>query len=74
MKCKIKIKREHLTSEHIIINTPAGYHVFYGGDLLGVKEKADYLEELGNNVIYFNTKKYVIILIKIQLITNKDNH
>ena len=27
---------------------------FYGGDLYGVKEKLDYLQELGVNAIYFN--------------------
>ena len=29
-------------------------HRFYGGDLKGVLDKLDYLEELGINVIYFN--------------------
>ncbi len=29
-------------------------HRFYGGDLKGVLDKLDYLEELGVNVIYFN--------------------
>ena len=27
---------------------------FYGGDLAGVQEKLDYLQELGVEVIYFN--------------------
>ncbi|MDX1687674.1 MAG: glycoside hydrolase family 13 protein [Candidatus Promineifilaceae bacterium] len=30
------------------------YHGFKGGDLLGVLEKLDYLEDLGINAIYFN--------------------
>lgn len=33
---------------------PPTYHGFKGGDLLGVLEKLDYLEELGVNAIYFN--------------------
>ena len=30
------------------------YRVFYGGDLKGVMDKLDYLQELGVDVIYFN--------------------
>ena len=30
------------------------YHGFQGGDLLGVMEKLDYLQDLGINAIYFN--------------------
>ena len=30
------------------------YRVFYGGDLKGVMEKLDYLQELGVEVLYFN--------------------
>ena len=31
-----------------------GVHEFYGGDLQGVREKLDYLQELGVEVLYFN--------------------
>lgn len=30
------------------------YHCVYGGDLVGVREKLDYLQDLGVEVIYFN--------------------
>ena len=33
---------------------PSGVHEFYGGDLQGVLDKLDYLQELGVEVIYFN--------------------
>lgn len=33
---------------------PKDVHRFYGGDLQGVMDKLDYLEELGVEVIYFN--------------------
>lgn len=33
---------------------PMDVHNFYGGDLQGVKDKLDYLQELGIEVIYFN--------------------
>jgi len=45
---------EHLLNNDNLIETPAGYHAFYGGDLRGVKEKIDYLEQLGITAIYFN--------------------
>ncbi len=35
-------------------HTPPTSHGFKGGDLLGVVERLDYLEELGINAIYFN--------------------
>ena len=35
-------------------NARPTYHGFKGGDLLGVLEKLDYLEDLGVNAIYFN--------------------
>lgn len=35
-------------------DAPPTYHGFKGGDLLGVLEKLDYLEDLGVNAIYFN--------------------
>ena len=31
-----------------------GYRWFYGGDLVGVREKLDYLQSLGVEVLYFN--------------------
>ena len=31
-----------------------GVREFYGGDLQGVLDKMDYLQELGVDVIYFN--------------------
>ena len=33
---------------------PPTYHAFQGGDLLGIIEKLDYLQELGINAIYLN--------------------
>jgi neopullulanase len=35
-------------------NTPPTHHGFKGGDLVGVIEKLDYLQELGITAIYFN--------------------
>lgn len=35
-------------------DAPPTYHGFKGGDLLGVVEKLDYLQDLGVNAIYFN--------------------
>jgi neopullulanase len=35
-------------------DTPPTHHGFKGGDLFGVIEKLDYLQELGINAIYFN--------------------
>lgn len=35
-------------------DTPPTVHGFKGGDLLGVVEKLDYLQDLGINAIYFN--------------------
>jgi cyclomaltodextrinase len=35
-------------------NSPPSVHGFKGGDLLGVYDKLDYLEDLGINAIYFN--------------------
>jgi len=35
-------------------NTPPNPHGFKGGDLYGVTEKLEYLEDLGINAIYFN--------------------
>lgn len=35
-------------------DTPPTMHGFKGGDLIGVYEKLDYLEDLGINAIYFN--------------------
>ncbi len=34
--------------------SPPDYHSFQGGDLFGITEKLDYLEELGINAIYLN--------------------
>ncbi len=45
---------EQLTDDDNSIHPEAGYYAYYGGDLIGVKEKIPYLEELGINVIYFN--------------------
>ncbi len=45
---------EQLSERDNSIHPPAGYYAFYGGDLLGVKEKIPYLQELGINAIYFN--------------------
>ena len=30
------------------------YNSFYGGDIKGIKDKLDYLEDLGVTIIYFN--------------------
>ncbi|MBM7623613.1 alpha amylase N-terminal ig-like domain-containing protein [Sporohalobacter salinus] len=36
------------------IHPKAGYYVFYGGDLQGIKQKIPYLKRLGINAIYLN--------------------
>ncbi len=45
---------EQLSDEDNAIHPPAGYYAYYGGDLLGVKDKIPYLQELGINAVYFN--------------------
>lgn len=38
----------------ILENDPQRFYTFYGGDLVGVKQKIPYLKELGITCIYFN--------------------
>ena len=49
-----QIKANKFTDENREIHPKSGWHILYGGDLQGVSESIDYLNELGINAIYFN--------------------
>jgi alpha-glucosidase len=56
---------EHVTQVTDWYKYPAmmGVREFYGGDLAGVMQKMDYLQELGVDVIYFNHCSYLLPII-----------